>query len=317
VTDLGQLGPVGVWGHLDSLAAGDLRQFARRVADLGYAVLWVPETVGREPFVSLAAMSEVAAESGLHLGTSIASIYARDAVTTKSAAMALHELTGGRFILGLGVSHPHLVTKLRGHEYDRPVPAMRAYLEAYRAAPYKGPPVAGGGGTGRDPGASAGPPVVLAALRSAMTRLAATDADGAFPYLVTPSHLLGMRRTLTEAAGGGEAHPFLAVTLPVILDTDVERARTAARAYLTPYLRTPNYRASWLEQDFAEPDWEAPGSDRLVDAMVAHGDPDRVAHRIRELHDAGADHVALIALSADGQTEENLGTLETLAPLLV
>jgi probable F420-dependent oxidoreductase len=288
------------------LRADDLRRFARRVADIGYAALWVPETVGREPFVALSAMSEVAADSGLHLGTSIASIYARDAVTTKTAAMALHELTGGRFILGLGVSHPHLVTRLRGHDYGRPVPQMREYLEAYRAAPYKG----------LELGDGSSPPVVLAALRTQMTRLAATAADGAFPYLVTPSHLLGMRRILDEAAAagtGGEAHPFLAVTLPVVLDTDAERARTAARAYLTPYLRTPNYRQSWLEQDFAEHDWDAPGSDRLVDAMVAHGDPDRIAHRVRELRQAGADHVALIALSDDGLTEENIGALEALA----
>src|SRR3954469_13294523 len=232
MTDLARLGPVGVWGHLDSLGAEDLRRFARRVSELGYAALWVPETVGREPFVSLAAMSEVAAESGLHLGTSIASIYARDAVTTKTAAMSLHELTGGRFILGLGVSHPHLVTKLRGHEYDRPVPAMRGYLDAYRAAPYKGPELGDG----------SSPPVVLAALRSAMTRLAATSADGAFPYLVTPSHVRGMRRTLNDAAAQRASRPWLAVTLPVVIDADVERARATARAYLTPYLRTPNYR---------------------------------------------------------------------------
>jgi probable F420-dependent oxidoreductase len=304
VSDLARLGPVGVWGHLDSLAADDLRRFARRVAELGYSCLWVPETVGREPFVSLAAMSEVSAETGLHLGTSIASIYARDAVTTRTAAMSLHELTGGRFVLGLGVSHPHLVTKLRGHDYDRPVPAMRGYLDAYRAAPYRGPAVAD----------KSEPPIVVAALRNAMTRLGATSADGVFPYLVTPSHLLGMRRTLDEAAAAGQHRPFLAVTLAVVLDADVERARAAARAYLTPYLRTPNYRASWLEQDFAEHDWESPGSDRLVDAMVAHGDPDRIAHRVREMHDAGADHVALIALSDDGLSEENLQTLEALAP---
>jgi probable F420-dependent oxidoreductase len=184
---------------------------------------------------------------------------------------------------------------------------MRGYLEAYGAAPYKGPQVAGG----------SVPPVVLAALRAAMTRLAATAADGAFPYLATPSHVLGMRRMLDDAAGGGEARPFLAVTLPVVVNGEAEGARAAARAYLAPYLRTPNYRASWLEQDFAEPDWDLPGSDRLVDAMVAHGDLDRIAHRVREMRDAGADHVALIALSADGTTETNLASLESLAPLLI
>jgi probable F420-dependent oxidoreductase len=303
VSRLASLGPVGVWGHLDSLDADALRGFAGVAAELGYAVLWVPETVGREPFVALAAISAVAVETGLHLGTSIASIYARDAVTTKTAAMALHELTGGRFILGLGVSHPHLVTKLRGHEYERPVSAMRAYLDAYRASPYRGPRL--------DP--TSEPSVVLAALRGAMTSLAGTAADGAFPYLVTPSRLLAMRRILDEAGVDRGERPFLAVTLPVVLDTDEEAARTAARAYLTPYLRTPNYRANWLEQGFGEADWEAPGSDRLVDAMVAHGDADDIRRRLREMFDAGADHVAFIALSPDGTNEENLDALATLA----
>ena len=68
----GVLGPIGVWGHLDSLDAAALRAYARRVGELGYAALWVPETVGREPFVSLAAMAEAAAQHGLWLGTSIA-----------------------------------------------------------------------------------------------------------------------------------------------------------------------------------------------------------------------------------------------------
>jgi probable F420-dependent oxidoreductase len=307
------LGRVGVWGHLDSLDSAALPRFAERVAQLGYAALWVPETVGREPFVALASISRIATESGLSLGTGIASIYARDAVTARTAAMALHEMTGGRFILGLGVSHPHLVTRLRGHEYERPVPAMRAYLEAYRAAPYHGPRLDD----------TSEPPVVVAALRAGMTRFAGREADGAFPYLVTPSRLLTMRRLLDEVAAVKAAaveaaavpgpRPTLAVTLPVVLDTDLERARAAARTYLAPYLRTPNYRANWLEQDFGDADWEAPGSDRLVDAMVAHGDEAAVERRLREMLDAGADHVALIALSADGSNEENLAALEALA----
>jgi probable F420-dependent oxidoreductase len=299
-----EMGSVGVWGHLDSLAAGELREYVRRVADLGYGALWVPETVGREPFVALAAVAEAAGDR-LWLGTSIASIYARDAVTAKTAAMTLHELTGGRFVLGLGVSHPHLVTKVRGHEYEKPVSAMREYLTAYREAPYRGPLL---------PDVSE-PPVLLAALRERMTELGATEADGAFPYLVTPERVAWMRAVVDRAVEGSGRRAMLAATLPVVLETDAEAARIAARAYLVPYLRTPNYQASWAAQGFGEEDWAKPGSDRLVDAMVAWGDADTLRRRVREMLAAGADHVAVIPLAPDGTSEEDLPTLEALAPL--
>jgi probable F420-dependent oxidoreductase len=294
----GSIGRVGVWGHLDSLPVGDLRAYAARVAELGYAALWVPETVGREPFVSLALLA--GSSGSMWLGTSIANIYARDAATTRTAAMALHEATGGRFVLGLGVSHPHLVTKLRGHPYERPVTRMQDYLADVERLPYKGPTI----GDSR-------PPIVLAALRERMARLAATNADGAFPYLVTVERVRWMRGVLDDAADGGR--PFLAVTLPVAPQTDRGQARTASRTYLTPYLRTPNYQASFAQQGFDEADWAQPGSDRLVEAMVAWGPSSSVEERIRALQKAGADHVALIPLAPDGATEEHLPTLEALA----
>ena len=304
MTDIREaLGAIGVWGHLDSLPVTGLRNYVRHVAELGYGCLWVPETVGREPFTLLGAISE-AAGPRMWLGTSIASIYARDAVTTRLAALTLHELTGGRFCLGLGVSHPHLVTRVRGHEYGRPVTTMRDYLEAYRRAPWRGPALPDGE-----------PPVLLAALREHMTGLAATQADGAFPYLVGTERIAWMRGVLDRAgSGSGLGRPLLAVTLPVVLEADSGSARTAARAYLAPYVRTPNYQASWAEQGFAPDDWAQPGSDRLVDAMVAWGDGDTLRARIGVLLAAGADHVALIPLAPDGLSEEHLPALEALAP---
>ena len=204
------LGRIGVWGHLDSLTVGEVRNYARRVEALGYGALWVPETVGREPFTLLGLLA--GETSRLALGTSIVSIWGRDAQATRMSAETLAEATSGRFVLGLGVSHPHLAAKLRGHVFDRPLTRMREYLAAYRAAVYKGP---------RDDGLE--PPILVAALRERMTDLAATDADGAFPYLVTPERVAWMRARLDAAAADG-GRPILAVTLPVALDGHERRA---------------------------------------------------------------------------------------------
>lgn len=301
MSDLSGLGRVGVWGHLDSLDGRALQRYAARVEQLGYGTLWVPETVGGEPFILLTAAA--LATSRLRVGTSIASIWARDAVSMRMAARTLHELSEGRLVLGLGVSHLHLAQKVRGHTYERPLTRMREYLQAYREAPYRGP--------AHEPDPD--PPMLLAALRARMLDLAVTETDGAFPYLVTEERVRWMR-TVVDAAGDRAAsrRPLIAVTLPVVQEQEPGAARAAARAYLVPYLRTPNYQASWTEQGFAEGDWEKPGSDRLVDAMVAWGAPAALAARLRALHDAGADHVAIIPLGPDGTTEE-LSTLEALA----
>jgi probable F420-dependent oxidoreductase len=286
------LGRIGAWGHLDTLSIPEARAYAARIEALGYGSLWVPETVGREPFTLLALLA--GETSRLALGTSIVNIWGRDAQATRMGAKTLAEATEGRFVLGLGVSHPHLAAKLRGHAFDRPLTKMREYLAAYRAAVYRGPP---------DDGLE--PPVLVAALRERMTDLAATNADGAFPYLVTPERVAWMRARLDAAADG--ARPILAVTLPVALD-----GADAARAYLKPYLRTPTYHASWELQGFTADDWEAPGSDRLVSAMVATGSIADARERMDALHAAGADHVAIIPVAPDG-TDDHLPTLEALA----
>jgi probable F420-dependent oxidoreductase len=292
-----RLGRIGAWGHLDSLDIHGARAYARRVDELGYAALWVPETAAREPFALLAAIAGQTRR--LVLGTSIVNIWGRDAQATRMGAMTLAEATGGRFALGLGVSHPHLAEKLRGHHFERPLTHMREYLAAYRSAVYRGP---------MPPDGTPEPLVLVAALRERMTDLAATDADGAFPYLVTAERVAWMRARLDAAAP--DRRPLLAVTLPVALAGAEERA--AARSYLKPYLRTPTYQASWELQGFAAEDWEAPGSDRLVDAMVAIGDVAEVRGRIDALLAAGADHVAIVPISPDGTTEQ-LSTLEALA----
>ncbi len=295
------LGRVGVWTDPDALPIDELLPFAARVEQLGYGTLWIPDVVGREPFTLAGLLAGVTSSIGL--GTSVVNIWGRDAQATKMAALTLQEATGGRFTLGIGVSHHHLAEKVRGHVYEKPLTRMREYLEAYRSAIYKGPMPAG----------MREPMVILAALRERMLALAATAADGAFPYLVTTDRLAWIRGVLDAAAEVAAAErPVLAVSLPVVLETDAAAARSAARHYLLPYLRTPNYQAAWAEQGFEAADWERPGSDRLVDAMVAWGDPDTLRARLGESFAAGADHVAIIPVTPSGDTVD-LPVLEALA----
>jgi probable F420-dependent oxidoreductase len=293
------LGRLGVWSHLDSLTIADAREVAARVDELGFGTLWVPETVGREPFTLLGLLA--AATTSVNLGTSIVSIWGHDAQTTRMAALTLQEATDGRFVLGLGVSHPHLAERLRGHTFEKPMSRMREFLAAYRSAVWKGPMA---------PAGAQEPPVLIAALRERMLTLAATDADGAFPYLFTPERVRWARDVLDTASPARRA--VLAISMPAVIETVADAARAAARGYLAPYLRTPAYQASWELQGFEAADWEKPGSDRLVDAMVAWGDAEALHERIAQLVTAGADHVAVIPLAPDGSTE-HLPVLEALA----
>lgn len=306
MTDLRSLvGPLGIWGQLASLPAERLRPFVARAASLGYGALWVGDGASRDPFAQLAAVADVAGP--MTLGTSIVNIFGRDAMASHMGAMTLHELTGGRFVLGLGVSHVHLVQRLRGHAYEKPYTRMREYLAAYRTLPYRGPVLTGPDGRATEP------PLLIAALGPRLLELAATETDGTLPFLVTAERIAAMRVHLDAASPAGRPRPLIATALAVAVEADTERARAAGRAWVTPYCRAENYQRSLAVQGFGPEDWEPPYSDRLIDAVVAWGPVERVRERIARYHAAGADHVALIPLAADGRAE-HLPALEALAP---
>lgn len=173
------IGPAGVWSNFDRLAAGDVVAFARSAEAAGYDTFWTQETAGRDPFALLGHLAGVTRR--IQLGVGIAVIYGRDPVAMRAGATTVHELSGGRMLLGLGASHRDTVSDVRGHDYRGPLTTMRDYLAAYRAAPYRAPLPFGE------------PPLVLAALRERMRSLAATEADGAFPYLVPRSYVADAR----------------------------------------------------------------------------------------------------------------------------
>ena len=274
-----KLGSVGIWTtRFEHHPAAKVQEAACELEGLGYGAIWFGEAAGREA-LTLAGLL-LAATRRIVVATGIANIYGRDAVAMASGQKTLAEAYPDRFVLGLGVSHVPLVEQLRGHQYEKPVPRMRAYLDAMDQAPYRSV-------------APASKPIrVLAALRPKMLELAAERADGAHPYNVNPEHTVRARKIL----GAGR---YLCPEQAIVLETDPAKARKIGREFLELYLQLPNYTNNFLWLGFDENDFRNGGSDRLIDAIITWGDLDAIRNRIREHQSAGADHVCVQVLTAD------------------
>jgi len=276
------IGRVGIWyGTIDALATSDARRAAATIEDLGFHALWLAEAVGRDPFVSASVL--LSATERLPIATGIANIYARDPMTMVAGQKTLAEAYPGRFLLGMGVSHGHLVAGVRKHDWSKPYSYMVEYLDKMDKALFMAV------GPSEDPGR------VLAALGPKMLKLSATRANGSHPYFTTPEHT-----AIARSEMGPDA--LLAPEQMVVLETDPTEARRIARAGMKIYLGLPNYFNNLRRLGFTEEDWENGGSDRLVDAIVAWGSEDKIAARVGEHHAQGADHVCVQVLTEDIRT---------------
>jgi probable F420-dependent oxidoreductase len=280
-----QLGKVGVWWSGSWKAPDGAGNVAGELEALGYGALW--SSGGFD--AGLAPHFERLLESTQHVvvASGIVNIWTSTAEAVATAVARLDELFGDRFLLGLGASHAPLV-----ENYSHPYRHMVEYLDALDtvAAPVM-----------RERR-------VLAALGPRMVELAASRSVGAHPYLVPVEHT----RRAREILGAG---PLLAPEVTVVVDSDEERGREQARRFVSGYLTLPNYANNLRSLGFSEADVSGGGSDRLVDAVVAHGDVDAVAARIKEHHDAGADHVAVQVLADMG--EFPIDAYRALAPAVI
>ncbi|MFC5632836.1 LLM class F420-dependent oxidoreductase [Streptomyces bullii] len=256
------IGRYGVWSvglrSEDPARRGERAEAAAELEDLGYGAVWLG---GNSAARNAAPLIE--ATSRLTVGTSIQSIWEHDADAAAASFKELEAAHPGRFVLGLGVSHAKRV-----EQYRRPYSALVDHLDSLDAA---------------------GMPAqrrLLASLGPRSLRLTRDRAAGAIPYLVTPEHTAHAREILGEA-------PLLAPELGVVLEPDPARARALARDFLAMYLPLANYTNNFLRHGFTEDDLADGGSDRLVDALFAWGDEDRIRARIDAFFTAGADHVAL------------------------
>ncbi|WP_055494207.1 LLM class F420-dependent oxidoreductase [Streptomyces sp. TP-A0356] len=256
------VGRYGIWSTglrtEDPARHGEVAEAAAELEELGFGAAWL----GGSSHVRHAAPL-LRATSRLVVATGIQSIWQYEAAETAAHFAEVEKSHPGRFLLGLGVSHAKIAD-----QYRRPYSAMVAYLDALDAA---------GVPAGRR---------VLAALGPKMLELSRDRAAGAHPYLVTPEHSVRAR----EIMG---ASPLLAPETKVVLDKDPDSARAKARATLALYLQLPNYTKALARFGFTEDDFAQGGSDRLVDALFAWGDDDRIRERLEAFHAAGADHVAV------------------------
>jgi len=290
-----ELGRLGVFGTAEAQGIEGSVAFARKIESLGYSVLWLPEAFMLDPLVHAAHL--LVHTERLVLATGICNIYARDALASICAANSLSAQSGGRFVLGIGVSHKSFVEGIRGHSYLGPIETMRAYLDGMdkaRAA-YVGP-------VPPEP-----PPVVIGALRRKMLTLAGERTQGAHPYLTTPEHTARAREILGP-------DKWLCVEQKVVLETNPSRAREAGRGSMSVNIALPNYQANLRWLGYEDADFQDGGSDRIVDALIGWGDERAVAKRVQEHFDAGASHVCVQAVRPDGERGPDLKVLEALAP---
>jgi probable F420-dependent oxidoreductase len=278
------LGSFGVWwsgGRQAGLAADE----ARAVEQLGYGAIWAS---GRqEPGIDPGFADTLAATSTLVVATGIVNIWKTPADELTSAYFELEDAHPGRFLLGLGASH-----SARVDGYHHPYSRMLGYLDALDACRPAVP----------------APRRVLAALRPKMLALSAARSLGAHPYFVPTEHT----RLARQILGPG---PLLAPEVTVALETDPDRARALAREFTARYLALPNYSRNLEDLGYPADELAGAGSDRVVDAVVAWGEPAAVADRVRAHLEAGADHACLQVLSATRGFP--LGDYETLAAELL
>ncbi|EWM68852.1 hypothetical protein MCBG_05986 [Micromonospora sp. M42] len=320
------------WGMTVPLGGIPLADHAAVYAaldDAGFTDVWSSEVAGADGFTPLALAA--AWSPRLRLGTAITPVFTRGPGLLAMSAAALAEAAPGRFALGVGASSPVLVRDWNAIEFDEPFKRTRDVLRFLRAA-LRGETVDGAFDTfavrrftlERPP--SVPPPVVLAALRPGMLRLAAAEADGVI------LNWLAAEDVPTALAEVGERRPGFEVAARIFVcpTEDAAYARALGRRMITGYLTVPAYAAfhRWLgREDTLGPMWAAWAAgdrrgasaavpDEVVDALVLHGSPEQCAAAVRRYADNGVDVPVLAVLPTPEITEGGAAAWMDLLPRL-
>jgi probable F420-dependent oxidoreductase len=269
------LGTFGVFGHYSQWRQLSPQQL-KDIESLGYRAIWA----GGSPPAELDWIDPIlGATDSLQLATGIVNIWNAPAGPVSESFHRIENSYPGRLLLGIGVGHPEA-----HQEYKKPYDALRDYLDQLDEY-----------GVPEDRR-------VVAALGPQVLKLSARRSAGAHPYLTTPEHTASARELIGQEA-------FLAPEHKVVLTTDADKARATGRKALEIYLNLQNYLNNWKRLGFSDEDVAKPGSDRLVDAVVAYGTVDAIAARLKEHLDAGADHVPVQVLTGPDKLVDALAQL--------
>jgi probable F420-dependent oxidoreductase len=285
---MNKFGRYGVWvsRRLWPQDAGEVAAAAAELESLGFGSVWI----GGSPPDDLALPEAIlAATSRLVVGTGIVDIWRSDPVALSASHARIRGQFPGRFHLGLGSGHAP-ATEATGQRYVRPLSKLRSFVDALSGVPIE--------------------ERMLAALGPKALEAARDISAGALPYLVPPAHTADARKILGPDR-------LLIPEQKVILTTDTAQAREIGRRGAANYLVLPNYLNNLRRYGLTDDDFANGGSDRLVDTVLVWGDAEAVRNGVNAHLDAGADHVAVQALSAS--TDEKLPRAEwrALAAVLV
>jgi probable F420-dependent oxidoreductase len=291
MSDMQAAANLGVLFNTDRLDRNGFLDYAKRVDDLGFESLWLPELFTRDPFTASAYI--LANTKSVNLATGIANLYGRDPVATVTTASTLQEMSENRFILGLGVSNAGL-NRARGHAWVNPVSKLKDYLQTMSEvkmttvqAPF---------------------PVHVAAHGPKMLATVAELADGANTYLMPADHVNQARKVL-----GGKT---LNTMLFCLLDENPETARATIRKAVGYYMSLDYYHRAWRTFGFTDADFANGGSDQLIDAIVAWGSIDTIRARLQNQTERGANRIVIIPLGAGMAGQPDWRLLELLSASL-
>jgi probable F420-dependent oxidoreductase len=290
----------GITVPFDGVPLLEQRSLFESLPDLGYTDVWSAESNGNDAFTPLA-LASVWAPS-LRLGTSIVPVYTRGPATLAMCAATMAAAGPGRFVLGLGSSSNVIVDRWNAMDFDRPYQRVRDTVRFLRAA-LAGEKVTEKYETFEVNGFRLGlvppqqPPILVAALRSGMLRLAGREADGAIVNWLSPDDVRTVAPYVHEGGEGKE----IAARIFVAPTADAEAARGVAKFAIAAYMTVPVYRAfhEWLGRtELLQPMWDAWAAgdrkaavaaipDSVADDLVVRGSPEECREGIQAYVEAG------------------------------
>jgi|SRR5579875_730091 len=304
---------LGITIPLDGLHNQHFAELVRHAERAGYEDAWSYETFAGDAITPVAAAAMVSER--MRLGTAIVPVFTRPAALIALSAASVQRLSGGRFILGLGISTPTIVEQWMGVPYKMPITRLKETVDALRRC-FTGEKVTVAGKTVQINGFRLGaasdppPPIYIGAQGALMLRTAGEIGDGAIVNYITPETFGPMREHILEgarAAGRPAGDIDIACRIMVAIDAEEEAVREQLRRELTAYVTVPQYNKffreigyesearaafdAWIAGDRKKAVTTIP--DHMIEAIYVLGSPAKIARRLRAYERAGITAAAL------------------------